>query len=171
MRKNRSFSIAFGGFSCSFTVILLFIASISPTGTLGLTALAGLCPYIVQMVSGAKAGILSWISSFCLSFILLPQKIVPILFFLCFGFYPLCKEKLEQKYKFVAVCILKTCYANVSFIFSFLLLKQLLFPLFPSFVQESMLLLIVGNLYFWVYDYGLSQLFPMLTQRLKPFLP
>lgn len=166
MNRGHSYHVVLGGLSSASILFLLYLACLLPTGTFGIIALSGFIPLLVKILTSLSGGILCWLSSSLLGCFLLPQKLVPLLFMLCFGLYPIIQSLLSE-HKPSGRILLKLLYANVSILLSLSLFKQILFPLFPPYFHHVSPILCTGNLCFFAYDYGLSQVIPNITKKLQ----
>lgn len=165
MKHLSSFSVSLSGIACGVALALLFLASILPTGTLSLVAIAGLIPFSVMQLSTASTGFFCWVVSSFLGALLLPHKNIPILFTFCFGLYPLFKSVVEQKQKFIG-CFLKFIYVMGSFLVCSYFFHHVILHLSSFYHTLSFIFFI---LCYFLYDYGLSQLLPTVLHFLKPF--
>lgn len=166
--RSPTFRATLGGVSTGLSLILLYFATITPTGTISLVAIAGCIPFFVTCYSGFSSGLLCWGATSLLGMVLLPKKTVCLLFGLFLGIYPLLKKKIEQQ-KRILILPLKLSFANTAFLLSFSLFGSMIFPFLPDWLQENVLLfLLTGNLLFLAYDYGLSQVFPAILGRFPP---
>ena len=80
----------------ALALIFLFIAAVSPTGSWGIAAVAGLMPVAVVLAVGISAGFLCWAGVTILAFLLLPDKLMALLFGALFGLYPIVKGLIER---------------------------------------------------------------------------
>lgn len=159
------------GIFSAFTIILLNVATISPSGRAGLLALSSFFPFILGYLGTTRGGFLCWLSSSILSFLFVPSKSISLLYVFCFGLYPLFRFFLEERTKKISLFLLKLGYANGSFFLFLSLFRGLFFASLPAFLQENLaFFLLGGNVIFLVYDCGLSRIFPVIKSKLKPFL-
>ena len=88
--------VAYGGILLALNCILLLLVNVLPINTLFLLGLASLPISIVIMEWGPKAGIVFYIGSVLLSFIIMAQKAQWILYIFTFGLYGLVKYFIEK---------------------------------------------------------------------------
>ena len=80
-------AVALGGVLTALSLVLLYLASVSPTGRLGLTAVAGVVPAAAVVSGGLGAGVLSYLAAGLLGLLLIPAKAAAILYLLFFGIW------------------------------------------------------------------------------------
>ena len=109
--------VAYSGILLALNIILLILVNIIPMNTLFLLGLASLPIAIVIMEYGPKAGILFYIGSVLLSFMIMANKAQWILYVFTFGIYGLVKYIIEKDRSFIQEYILKLLVANILIIF------------------------------------------------------
>ena len=159
---------ALGGVLAAGSLAVLWLACIAPTGSLGVTAVAGLFPMVAVVTSGRPAGFLCWAASAVLG-LLLPDKGVALLYFCFLGLYPVVKSHLEHLPGPVLESVCKLAYFNLALTLVWFAFRALFLPMLPSWLEEqTWLIYVVGNVAFVAYDIGLSRLIGALTCRLYP---
>lgn len=175
MSKSRAVSpqiIALSGLLAAVTLVLLYLASIIPSGWAGVTAVAGLAVAIAVSAAGFYCGAMTYVVSALLSLLLIPAKQVALLFVCLFGLYPLLKQPIERVRLRVAEYLLKLVFFNVVLV----IVYHAFFALFFSAVtwehQIPLLLVVavVGSVIFLLYDFAFSKVMSMLQARLVPQL-
>lgn len=160
---------ALGGILAAGALVMLWLASVAPSGRLGLTAVGGLFPMAATLAAGRAAGYLCWGAAGLLALVILPDKGVALLFLAFFGLYPVVKEAIESLRRLPVEWILKLAYFNAVLTLSWFLFRQLFLPNPPQWLGDNTLLLYgAGNVVFVIYDVGLSRLIAMLGARLGP---
>lgn len=139
----------------ALSVALLYMSSILPTGRLAVCALSAVLPAIAALLYGTKWAVLVYIASSLLSLLILPSKVMAIIYALMLGHYTVVKALIERLQSPVAVWALKLMVFNVClaiccalyvFVFSLTLPYQL------------WIVFIGGNVVFIIYDTALSGL-------------
>ena len=155
------------GLLSAAAVIVLLLASIAPSGWLGMTALAGVCTAIACCAAGLGGGCVVWVVGSLLSLLLLPRKEIALLFALLFGPYPALKALLERKRMSRPVeLLLKLAAANALLALSCLLLGKTLL----DGVELPLAALWLGaNIAFLCYDWAFSGVITLLQRRLRLF--
>lgn len=171
MRERSTFLMVLSSIFSACTVVLLYIATLSPSGRAGLLAISSFFPFILGYIGTPRVGFMCWLTSGILSFLFVPSKSISLLYVFCFGLYPLFRFCLEEHTQKIPLLLLKLSYANGSFFLFLSLFRGLFFASLPEFLQRNlMLFLLGGNAIFLVYDLGLSRVFPVIKSKLNPFL-
>lgn len=171
-RKIAVQTIALAGLLSAVALVLLYLASVVPSGWAGVTAVAGLTVAVAVSAAGLRTGLMAYIVSSLLALLLLPAKQVALLYLCLFGLYPLLKLKLERIKAKAAEYLLKLVYFNVVLV----VLYHAAFALFFSGVEWTYavpllpVLMVAGSVIFLVYDFAFSKVMAMLQARLIPQL-
>lgn len=156
--------IAYGGILLSLNSILLLLVNIIPINTLFLLGLASLPIAIVIMEYGPKAGIIFYIGSVLLSFMIMANKAQWILYIFTFGIYGLIKYIIEKDRSFIQEYILKFLVANILIIFAYIILKQFVY------IPVNIFTLLIFEIAFIVYDFVYSQFIDFYNDKLRRFV-
>lgn len=140
----------------AFCVISLYIASVWPTGQLGLTAFASLFVAAAIIESGLSFGLYVFIAGSALGMLLLPNKIAPLLYILFFGYYPIIKSLIERINGILLQWTLKLLVFNAALTVIWVFLKELFFGFIDNTLSVALLYL-GGNAVFALFDYGFSK--------------
>lgn len=158
---------ALGGVLAAGALVFLWLASIAPSGRLGLAAVAGLFPMMAAAAVGARLGLLCWAAVGLLGLLLLPDKGVALLFLTFFGLYPILKGVIESMRRLPLEWVLKLVFFNLVLTISWSFFRELFLPDPPEWLRDGGLLLYaLGNGVFVVYDVGLSRLVAVLRRRI-----
>lgn len=160
---------ALGGVLAAGSLVLLWLASLAPSGRVGLTAAAGLFPMAGVLAAGRAAGYLCWAAAGLLGLVILPDKGVALLYLVFLGLYPVVKSRIESLNRQGLEWFLKLILFNAALSLFWFVLRELFLPDPPQWLGEnSLLLYLAGNLIFVAYDLGLSRLAALLRARLRP---
>ena len=163
-KKTRNLSLS--ALFTAFAVISLYIASIWPTGQLGLTAVASLFVTAAIIESGISYGIYVYIVSSAISMLIVPNRLTPVLFILFFGYYPVIKSLIEKlKYKILQI-LTKLLVFNISFIIIYYLFSELIIA-FIRFDLNVFIIFLIGNIIFLLFDYGYTKLIWFYINRIS----
>lgn len=169
-RQNTSkgaFRIALGGILTALALLVLYLAALAPSGRLGVVALAGLVPAVGVISGGLATGIFCYASSGILGLLLLPDKGCALMYLTLLGLYPVLKGLIERLRKLALEIVLKLVFFNAVLsvlVFGF---STLLFPFLPQLLQKPLLIYLVGNAVFLVYDFGVSKLLTYYAVRIR----
>lgn len=156
--------IAYSGILLSLNIILLLLVNIIPINTLFLLGLASLPIAIVIMEYGPKAGIIFYIGSVLLSFMIMTNKAQWILYIFTFGIYGLVKYIIEKDRSFIQEYILKFLVANMLIIFAYIILKQFVY------IPVNIFTILIFEIAFIVYDFVYSQFIDFYNDKLRRFV-
>ncbi len=150
----------------AFSTVFIYISAVFPTGQLALSAVAGLFVIAAVCEYGARAGILVYVCSGILSFIVVPDISAVWIYIAFFGIYPLVKLIAERVKSRVAGFLLKICFFNLSLslllflfsvtVFDMTILGNSYFVLFPF-----------ATVVFIVFDVGLNQVIAFYLNRIS----
>lgn len=169
MLLNRSAQVSLCGIATALATALMFLTGLVPISTYGLPALAGLPCMIIVIEMGHRWAWPVFVAAGILSALMAPDKEAVVLYLLFFGYYPILKALLERLSPVVG-WILKFAVFNLAMVAGFFLAVFVLgipkdsFLVFGS--ATPLILLAVGNVVFFLYDYTLSGL---IREYLKRF--
>lgn len=155
--------IAYSGILLSLNIIILTLVNIIPTNTLFLLGLASLPISIVIMEYGPKSGIVFYVGSVLLSFMIMANKAQWILYIFTFGIYGLIKYIIEKDRSFLQEYIFKLLAANILIIFAYMILKQFIY------IPVNIITVLVFEIAFIIYDFVYSQFIDFYNNKLKRF--
>lgn len=158
--------IALGAVLSALGLSALYLASVSPTGQLGITAAAGIFPAAALISGGGVTGWLCFAATGILSIILIPDKGCVLLFLCFFGSYPLLKHYIEKLKNLPMEWFLKLVLCNSILAVFWLLLRAVLLKQLPAVFDSLWLFWIAGNLSFVLYDLGFSRLMSFYLMRI-----
>ncbi len=161
MRMNQSVRLAFCSMVTAAATALLFLAGLVPASTYAMSALAGILLFPVVIELGRNWAVSVFIAVSVLSFLLSGDKEAALTFVLFFGFYPVFKAGAESRRKEFSI-LAKAVYFNLTAIAEYWLGIYLLGIKTESFGKLGAfgpwVLLVLGNVFFWIYDYAFSLL-------------
>lgn len=168
MRPSRGAGrTALVGVLSACSLAFLWFASLAPTGRFGLAAVAGLFPVGAVLSADRKAGFFCCAVSGILGLILIPDKGIALMYLAFFGLYPVLKSLFEGRSRAYQAWICKLIYFNIVLALFWFLLRQLFLPKMPEQLNSSVVIFLLGNLAFVLYDIGLSRLIFGLLGRLS----
>ena len=183
--NSKSKSIAMGGLMTALSVILLYLGSILPTGTLILLTVASLPVAIMIIENGYGYGLLTYGSTGIAFFIFSGNIKGLITYSIFFGIYPVIKLVAEKNPFIIKEFALKIGFFNLSLMgilygfkligIDFLtLVKGINFPFGYSDAKDGILywampyiLFAVAQIAFLVYDYAFSILIGYYIKRFQ----
>lgn len=153
--------VAYGGILLALNIILLLLVNIIPINTLFLLGLSSLPIAIVIMEYGPKTGIIFYIGSVLLSFIIMVNKAQWVIYIFTFGIYGLVKYIIENNRSFIQEYILKLLAANILIIFVYIILKEFVY------IPINIFTILVFEIAFIVYDFVYSQFIDFYNDKLR----
>lgn len=174
MRRKQSGRIALCGIMCGLAVVLMMSGNIIPFATFCAPALSGLLMIPVAMECGMRLGWVSYLAVSLLCILLIPDKEMAGAFLFLLGYYPLLKVYLERIHLKLLRILAKAAVVNAA-IFAMYGVLLFLFPV-QVLVQEFsgmgapmlVVLLIMGNCCFWIYDAALVNIVRVYVIKLRP---
>ena len=163
---KRTRTITLSALFSAIAVLILYFASIWPTGQLGLVAAASLLTAAAVIETGLLSGAYVYIVSSVLGMLLVPNRVAALLFVLFFGFYPILKSLIERRGGLVIQWVLKLLVFNVSLTVLWLFFRAFFFSVFVS-NSSFLLIYIVGNFVFVLFDYGFTKLVWFYIERVS----
>lgn len=156
--------IAYSGILLALNIILLILVNIIPTNTLFLLGLASLPIAIVIMEYGPKSGIIFYIGSVLLSFMIMANKAQWILYVFTFGIYGLVKYIIEKDRSFVREYIFKLLVANILIILAYIILKGFVY------IPINIFIILIFEISFIIYDFAYSRFIDFYNDKLRTFV-
>ncbi len=157
--------VALVGILTALSIIFLYLAALSPTGRLGIVAIAGLMPAAAVVSANLSAGTFCYAATGILGLILSPDKGNAAFYLLFFGLYPLVKCLIERLRKQPLEWTCKLIFFNGVLTLCWFLLRAALLAGLPDFLGQVWMLYLVGNIVFVIYDLGFSKLIALYVQR------
>lgn len=149
------------------SLILLYGSAISPTGAIGLVALAGLPCAGVVIAGGTTAGLLCWATVSMLGLLLVPDKFCVLLYASMFGLYPVVKSVVESMRRNVLGVVCKLAFFNLSCTVVVWVTKAVALDGLPLERMPLALIYLAGNVVFLLYDFGFSRLIAAYLSRMR----
>ena len=167
-RKSKAVQVAYPAILGALAVILVYGASLAPTGQWGIVGLAGLLPAAAVVSVGLKAGFLCWAGAAVLALLLAPDKFCALLFAVLFGLYPMVKSLTEGLRKKPVEYLLKLAFFNAAFTALFLTMASAMLGSLPERLGSSVwVLYLAANVVFLAYDYGFGRLIAVYIARVQ----
>lgn len=171
---KNSTKLAFAGVMAALSVVVLFLTGVAPMATIALPALAGclLIPVVVE--AGLSWGFGVYGVTAVLGVFLVPDREAFLIYALFFGYYPALFAVLGRIRNRVLRYVAKLGLFNVAAVGEALLSVYVLGIPFESFgilgPIGPVLLLVLANVVFVVYDLALEGLIVQYLHRLHPRL-
>lgn len=138
--------VAYSGILLGVHTILLILINIIPMNTLFIMGIASLIISIIIMEFGPKSGVVFYLASIILSFLVINNKAQWVLYNLTFGVYGLIKYIIEQDRSIYLEYILKIIFANMLLMITYFILKGFIY------IPINILIIIAFQVVFMIYD-------------------
>lgn len=166
--NDRTRKITLSALFAAFSVFSLYIASVWPTGQLGLTAIASLFVAAAIIESGKFFGIYVYIVSSVVAFMIVPNRLPVFFFILIFGYYPIIKSVIEKlKVSVIVQIILKLIVFNFALTFIWFFIFNGLFIATWEIDLHIVLIYVFGNVVFLLFDFGFTKLIWFYINRVS----
>lgn len=146
--------------------VLLYLASVIPSGKLALTAIAGLTTALGVIESGLTGGFLVWAAAGAVSLILIPSKDSAILYTVFFGIYPVVKSLIERLGKIWLEWILKLAFFAGMLTVCTLVFREFFAAYATGIFSLLTVVYLLGAAVFVIYDIGFSKLIAYYMSRI-----
>lgn len=153
--------IAFSAMLMALAVVSLFGASVLPTAKIAILAITSVFGAITVAEYGAKYGTVHYIGVSILAFLLVPKKMMVIIYFIFLGYYPIVKMYIERINKRGAEWFIKLLVFNLFLVIAYFIFNAFFLPAMESVtvliaVRYLPALIVASEAVFVIYDYVLS---------------
>lgn len=162
---NQSQRMAICGMTAALGVVIMLVGAIADLGMYASPMFAGLCLLPIGQKFGKKYQLMIWLAISALSFMLVPNIEENLMFFALFGFYPILYPSFSKLGKLPRI-IAKLLFFNVVAISLEALVMLVLVPESLGSIF-TIILLVLGNLTFIVYDLLIPRMELILTRILE----
>ena len=146
--------------------VILYFASIWPTGQLGLVAAASLFTAAAVVEAGPVSGFYVFFISSALAIVLLPNRTTVFLYMSFFGYYPVIKSLVERLRQAWLQWTLKLLVFNIALTVIWYVFEELIFS-FNVYNVHIALIYLGGSLVFAVFDYGFTKVIWFYINRVS----
>lgn len=156
--------IAYSAILLAVNLILLILINIIPMNTLFLMGLASLPISIIIMEYGPKSGLIFYIASVLLGFIVISNKFQWVLNSFTFSVYGLIKYFIERDRPIYIEYIFKIAFANIALFIVYMILIQFIY------IPINLIIILTFEVLFIVYDNIYSLFIEYYNTKLKRIL-
>ena len=167
--KNNIYSaknLAFSSVMCALGVVILFIGSVIETLDMSTAAIASFIVTVCMIELGSIYSFSVYSVTSVLSFFLLPNKSVVLIYVMFFGFYPIIKKHIERL-KGIFCISAKFVLFNIVILILFTLGKKLLFP---DIDRIKVALIVLMNVILFTFDLALSLFVAAYIRKFRTLL-
>lgn len=153
MNNLKAKDITLGGILIALTIITLYLNLIIPINTFAILTISACYVPIAIIRGNIKLGILVYIASSIIGFLIIPLNIM-IPFILYFGIFGLIKFYIEKLKNLTLEIILKLVFSNLMLFLGYFLFTSFVSPI--DFKIPLWILLILVQFAFIIFDYALT---------------
>ena len=153
--------IAYSAILLAVNLILLILINIIPMNTLFLMGLASLPISIIIMEYGPKSGLIFYIASVLLGFIVISNKFQWVLNTFTFSVYGLIKYIIERDRTIYTEYLFKIVFANIAIFVVYMILRQYIY------IPINLIMILTFEVLFIVYDNIYSLFIEYYDTKLK----
>jgi len=162
---KKSKRIALSAILSALSVLFLYLGSVIEVLDLTTGAFASIIIVLAVIEIGGSSPWLIYAVTSVLSILLLPNKFPAVLYILFCGIYPILKEMYERLH-YIITWLLKFSTFNTGFLFIITATKYIL-KLPDTDLNFSIIVFIVGNITFLLYDIALSKLITVYLIKIR----
>lgn len=153
--------MAFSAILMALAVVCLYGATIAPSAKISLLALTSVFGAVSVAEYGPKYGVTHYVGVSLLSLLLIPSKMLVIVYIIFLGYYPVVKTLIERIGKRWLEWIVKIAVFNLFLIIGYFVFKAFFLPSIESAVVDLALkylpwVILALEVIFVLYDYILS---------------
>ncbi len=165
--KQNSRTVALCGLTAALSVVLMALGSALGVMTYACPILVGILLLCIREELGSRWALTLWVAIGLLAMMLVPEVEMTALFLGVFGWYPAVQPALNKLPKLLRpVC--KLAALNAGAVLSYALLMKITgLEDMPNTVWAWVLLLVMGNLVFLLYDLALTRLRVTMVPRMR----
>lgn len=174
--KNISYKVALGGIVSALCLLCMFLAGMMPMLYLILPMVAGVLLMIIATEVSISWAWLTYASVSLLSLFITADKESALVFIMLFGHYPIIrfylrKMKLKRLRYLLKMAIFNVCTVGFFYVTVFLFgLDQMLTEMEDFGKYGGILMLVLANIIFVLYDFNLEAAFLIYQKRFMPKL-
>lgn len=166
---NIAKKIAICGIISAISIVTMFITAVIPVATYAIPAICGAYLIVILVEIGRKQAMLVYVAVSILSIFLTPDRQAALLYIIIFGYYPIYKSIIEEKFNLVNEIMLKGAVFIVAVAIMFAITGILsgfeAVKAFPIWVYITGALLSI--LTFISYDYCLTLIIDSYNNKIK----
>mgnify|MGYP001309152863 CR=1 FL=1 len=166
--RRKTLVVTLTGLLTALSVSALYLSSAFPNVKLSMAAIASLFAASALAEAGISAAAFVFAGSAVLSYLLLPSKDGALLYIVFFGYYPIVKSLAERLKNKALGWAVKLLVMNAALTVLRLFLRNLLAPGVQA--LPPVLVYLIVNAAFCVYDVGLTQLLILYAQRVSKYI-
>ncbi len=172
--RDISYRVALGGIVSALCLVLMFLAGIMPALYITLPMAAGALLMIIVTEVSAGWGLLTYMAVGLLSMFMIADKEAALLFVMIVGHYPVVRSYIDRlKFKWLRtalkLAVFNICAVSFYYVTVYLFgIQQMLEEMKEFGKYGAVILLVLCNFLFLLYDFLLDTLCIIYIKRMKP---
>lgn len=169
---HNSRRIAIGGLISALCLTLMLLTGLVPFGTFALPAFAGILIVVMEIEYNFKMALLTYVAVSALAVFITPDREAALAFIAFLGYYPIIKPYIEMKFKRLGF-IIKFALFNTAVLSTFAVLfyvfrlKDIVDSMGDFSLYSAVIMLLLANVTFFVYDMSIRSLVLFYCRRFK----
>ena len=166
MKKNKTRRLTLTAVFTALSVAFMYLSAVFPTGQLGFLGVSSLLGVAAVIEYGIPGGIFVFAGTAILGLLIVPDKMLVVLYAMFFGYYPILKSLAEKVRSRVFEWVIKLAVFNIALTLILFAFKFVLFDF--SFLKDSYILLyLFCNVVFALFDIGVSRVISFYIARIS----
>ena len=149
----KSQKIATGGLISALSLLFLYLCSVVPSGKIAMICISSFCIGLCVALINIRFSVVAYIAVSILGLILLPNKIIPLLFILFFGNYPVAKLFLEKITNTYLMWLVKIIVFNIYAVVTYFMVTRFI-DVEINFAVP--IIILIANFAYVIYDFAFS---------------
>lgn len=172
--SKKSTQIALGGMFSALCLVLMFMTGMVPFATYAIPALAGAMLVPVMVENGTKTAVLVYVTVAALSVFVVPDREAAMMFIAFFGYYPILKGYFDRIALRPLRALCKLALFNIAVIAGYYMvivvmgMPDLAADMGDFGKYSALVMLLMGNVVFLVYDFALLRYVKLYIGWFKP---
>lgn len=173
-KMQKSTAVALCGVIAALCIVLMLLSGLIQIASIAIPALCGILLIVIVLELSAKWALCVYAAVSVISLLLVADKEAAVMFAAFFGYYPILKAKLDPIRPKAVSFLIKLLIFNTAMILEYFAAIRLLgvpaeeYELFG--VSLPLVLLVLANAVFVIYDYALFGLVVIYCSRVRPKL-
>ena len=167
--KTQTRALSLTALSVAGAVVVLYLGTLLPTMRLSMAGVAAIFTAVCVIEGGLRYGTLCFIAVSILGLLIVPDRILALVYIACFGAYPLVKSIAEQRKSIVLSWIIKLATFALVFTLCTTILSELILGAIMPEGWGYLVFFGVGLIAFIAYDIGMSKLIGFYLARIYKY--
>jgi len=167
--KTQTRTLSLTALSVAGAVVVLYLGTFLPTMRLSMAGVAAIFTAICVIEGGLRYGTLCFVAVSILGLLIVPDRVLSLIYVTCFGAYPLAKSIAERRKSMIISWIIKLAVFALVFILYTTILSELILGAIMPEGWGYLAFFGVGLIVFIAYDIGMSKLIGFYLARIYKY--